>query len=99
MQGRSTTSPASALSPWGSHFYPALSASSSAKWAQEESLLWETGRPYKEANRRRSEVGLAATRSAHLSFATAACELIPMAPCGGRQSIWSHFIDRVMEAR
>lgn len=40
--GRSYASPASsALSPWGSHFYPALSVSSAAKWAQEESRLWE----------------------------------------------------------
>lgn len=45
VQGRSQASSAFALSPWGSHFffffYPALSVSSAAKWAQEESRLWE----------------------------------------------------------
>lgn len=112
MHGRSHASPASALSPRGSHFYPALSVSSAAKWAQEESSLWEDRQAsVTEANRWSAEVGLAHTQCPsrlcricplpllhHPGLALCpAGRPIPMAHCGGRQSIWSHFTGRAMK--
>lgn len=112
MHGRSYASPASALSPWGSHFYPALSVSSAAKWAQEESRLWEDRQAsIKEANGWSAEVGLAHTQCPsrlcrirplpllHLSSFTLGRSAlqIPTAHCVGRQSIWSPFTGRAMK--
>lgn len=114
MHGRSYASPVSALSPWGSHFYPALSVSSAAKWAQEESRLWEDRQAsIKEANRWSAEVDLAHTQCPSRlcricplpllrlsAFTLAFCPAgrqIPMAHCGGRQSIWFHFTGRVVK--
>lgn len=49
MPGRSYASPASALSPWGSHFYPALFSFLLSKMGTgREPAVRRTGRAYSE---------------------------------------------------